>query len=63
MPDPARWEEGPDGVMQPVINATMPSKAVVSATLRSAAHTINPGWTAADCIAHLLMLAEIEDMR
>jgi hypothetical protein len=63
MTDPARWEEGPDGVMRPVINATMPPKDVVSATLRSAAHTINPRWTAADCIAHLLMLAEIEDMR
>ena len=41
----------------------LPPTTVASATLRSAAHTINPGWTAADCIAHLLMLAEIEDMR
>ena len=41
----------------------LPPTTVASATLRSAAHTINTGWTAADCIAHLLMLAEIEDMR
>ncbi len=58
------WKEGDDGVMRPVINTTMPPKAVASAALRSAAHTINPGWTAADCIAHLILLAtEIEDTR
>jgi hypothetical protein len=50
------WKEGDDGVMRP--------KAVASAALRSAAHTINPGWTAADCIAHLILLAtEIEGTR
>jgi hypothetical protein len=54
----------PPASVREAVGIHWPPTADASATLRFAADTINPGWTAADCIAHLLMLAtEIEDMR